>query len=111
MQKRGGDIRLPEATHGYLIDYLFEAGPTGQSGFGAVALTHEELIAWEETKFRGVRMLQPWELEFLHKLSAMYASTAHEAEAPDYPPPGGIPLGDPMTTAKRLRDSVRRMAK
>lgn len=61
----------------YLIDYLFEVGPTVQGAMGPGRLTNEELLAWKINT--GIRLL-PWESRFLIKLSDAYLQELQKAE-------------------------------
>lgn len=71
---------MPECDALYLIEYLFELGPTQ----GDAPLSHAELAAWQSNI--GIT-LQPWEVRFLKKLSLEYLGEYRKAAEPDYPAP------------------------
>lgn len=71
---------MPSVDAQYLIDYLFEIGPTQ----GDSPISHAELQAWQGNI--GIA-LQPWELRTLKKLSVEYLGMHREASEPDCPPP------------------------
>lgn len=99
---------MPDARFRYLVDYLFEVGPTGHGGFGPVPLSHAELLAWQ-TNMR--RMLQPWEITFMRRLSFAYAAESQRAEDADCPAPWSAPVNDDelRAVAKSLRESISGM--
>lgn len=68
----------------YLIEYLFDAGPTSPSGTGSVALTWADLEAWQRGS--GVS-LSPWTARLLRKMSSEYLLQSVKAVAWDAPPP------------------------
>lgn len=64
----------------YLVGYLLDVGPTVSGAMGAGPVTSKELMAWcEET---GIR-LQPWEAQFIRRLSGEYLTELHRAEKRD----------------------------
>jgi hypothetical protein len=71
---------MPDCDAQYLIEYLFEIGPTE----GDAPLSHAELQAWQQNT--GIT-LQPWELRLLKKLSLEYLGMYREASEPDCPVP------------------------
>ena len=71
---------MPECDARYLIDYLYEIGPTQ----GEAPLSHAELQAWQQNI--GIT-LQQWELRLLKRLSLEYLGSWREATDPDCPPP------------------------
>lgn len=77
---------MPDVDAEYLIDYLFEIGPTMAGGMGEAPLSHGELAAWQANV--GID-LQPWEVRFLRNLSIEYLSQAQKSDKPDCPPPYG----------------------
>lgn len=71
----------------YLVQYLFEAGPVGNNGFGPEPLTWQEIEAW--SKLTQVD-LDAWEALTLRKLSSDYSaqliqSSDPKCRAPDQP--------------------------
>jgi hypothetical protein len=71
---------MPDCDARYLIDYLFEIGPTQ----GDAPLSHTELRAWQHNI--GIS-LQAWELRFLKRLSVEYLGQYRDAAEPDCPSP------------------------
>lgn len=93
------------------MEYLFEVGPAQGGGFGPSPISHLELAAWQ---WNMRRMLQPWELSMLRRLSMEWIAEAHRAEDRDAQAPWA---GEELTAqehsrvADNLRDAIRRMAK
>jgi hypothetical protein len=80
--QKSGNLKpeMPECKARYLVDYLFEIGPTQ----GDAPLSHTELQAWQQNI--GIT-LQPWEARFIKSLSIEYLGQYREAAAPDCPVP------------------------
>lgn len=82
----GGVPDLPPipAAFTFLLEYLFDAGPTSPSGTGSVALTWADLDAWQ----RGSGVSLPaWISRLLRRLSSEYLAQSVKAVAHDAPPP------------------------
>lgn len=76
-------VMPPTPSLGYLLEYLFEFGPTsGEQPIGGL-----ELEAWE--RLLGIEW-HPWESRLMHKLSKAYISEMHAATKRDAPPPWAI---------------------
>lgn len=85
IQAEGGTPDLPPLpAAGYLVDYLFDAGPMTHTGMGPAPLSHLDLRAWQDNC--GVP-LQPWEVRALRRLSVDYTAAAQAAADPDAPAP------------------------
>ncbi len=111
MRDKGREPRLPEAPLPYLLEYLFEVGPTQGGGFGPVPISHSELLAWQENMRRR---LQPWELTLMRRLSMEWIAAAQAAEDPTCPPPwDGEVVSDEekRAVANSLRNQLRGMAR
>jgi hypothetical protein len=67
----------------YLINILFEVGPTDTSGFGG-RLTDTALLHWQRNN--NIR-LQPWECKHLIRLSSVWIEQIKESEEPNCPAP------------------------
>lgn len=81
----GWRIEMPEVVCGeYLVEYLFQFGPTLAAGMGLGPVTFQEMRAWQD--MAGIK-LQPWEAALLRRLSGEYADEAHKAVKRDRPPP------------------------
>lgn len=85
---------------GYLVDYLFEFGPTVAAGMGNGPITGAELLAWQE--LLSIEF-QPWEARLLRRLSNEYLDESHKATARDRPPP----FATPMLKQARAKDMQR----
>lgn len=85
LEDRGGAIEMPALTCGdYLVNFLYEVGPTMAAGMGAGPLTYSEIEAWQRAN--GVELL-PWESALMRRLSCEYASESHAAIQRDRPAP------------------------
>lgn len=91
MEEKGHHARqleMPEMMgFRYLVQYLFEAGPVGNNGFGPEPLTWQEIEAW--SRLTQVD-LDAWEALTLRKLSDLYSaqlvrSADPKCRAPDQP--------------------------
>lgn len=75
----------PIGAAGYLIEILFEIGPTKPAGMGGqIGIDEADLIAWQQNQ--RVR-LSPWECKTIRSLSRDYAAMLFEASKPDCPQP------------------------
>lgn len=81
---------------GYMIGYLFDAGPAMYGGMGASPLSHSEIAAWQENT---ATPLNAWECRTLKRLSHAYLVMQQQAEAPDCPEPF-MPEPEPATQAE-----------
>jgi hypothetical protein len=70
----------------YLLDYLFEMGPTMAAGMGSGPLTFMEMEAWQRTV--GID-LSPLEVRLLRRLSNEYLGESYAATKRDRPAPYG----------------------
>lgn len=87
-----------------------EVGPTGSGAMGPVPLTHSELLAWQVNMRR---MLQPWEIDVLRRLSMQWCAESDEAQddrAPAPWTPERIPVEELNRVASGLRATLRGMA-
>ena len=79
---------MPEMTgFPYLVQYLFEAGPVGNNGFGPEPLSWQEIEAWSRLTQTS---LDAWEALTIRKLSNDYSaqltkSADPKCKAPDQP--------------------------
>lgn len=70
---------------GYLIEILFEIGPTKPAGMGGqIGIDDLDLVAWQQNQ--QVR-LSPWECHTIRSLSRDYAAMLFEASKADCPAP------------------------
>lgn len=100
---------LPETDAQYLIDFLFEVGPTSLNAIGEGPLSHMDLAAWQENV--GFR-LQVWEARFLRLLSFEYLLQAQEATEPNCAAPWTAEdmVPDRRLIAKSMQRSMRALA-
>ena len=95
---------LPEIEDAeFIVGYLFSAGPTVHGGN---VITHSEIRAWEENS--GVE-LEPWQVDFLRRLSSDYIAEFAAASDADREPPWKH-RPDPSLAASSLKRSIRRLA-
>ena len=74
------------AAGGHVLTWLFEVGPTQQSGMGPTPITFQELESWQRQT--GLE-LQPWEVRMLRHLSLEYLQESQAAVKSDRKPPYG----------------------
>jgi len=93
----------------YLVDYLFEFGPTMAAGMGAGPLMPSEVEAAQ--RLLGVQF-QPWEARLLLRLSREYLEESHRATEQNCPAPWHDPEAldaDRIVTAKRLEQAMMQL--
>lgn len=79
----------------YILDFLFEVGPTMAVGMGSAPLTFAEIEAWQ--RMVGIE-LSPFEAKLLRSLSVAYLDESYAATKRDCPPPyavcgvGSVPI-------------------
>lgn len=76
----------------FLIDWLWEAGPTSPGGMGAAAVTWGELREWADST--GIDPL-PWQLRIMRRLSQDFVNESHAATKAD--------AKEPWDTQERIR--------
>ena len=91
---------MPQVQAHYLIDYLFEVGPTE----GQEPVSFTELMKWQEAI--GIE-LEPWQFRMLRRLSLDYLSESHKAMKHDCPPPWA-PENKPAVS--ETQSALRRLA-
>lgn len=94
----------------YLVDFLFEVGPTASSGMGEGPIDFGDLDAWQrQIGF----VLQPWEARFLRRLSIEYLVQSQKSEKPDCPAPWKPEefVQDLSFVAKSLKDQMLELTK
>lgn len=84
MKVAGVSPALPPNPAPYLVDWLFEAGPSSAAGLSAGPIGWQELEAWARTTGRD---LLPWEARILRKMSREFTSEAQAAKKRDAPAP------------------------
>lgn len=102
---------MPETALRYIVDYLFDAGPSMPSGLGEAPLTHGEIRAWQDNT--GIR-LSPSEARAVRRASIEYVAFRSRASNPSMPAPwDGHTVSDDekRAVAKSLRDTLRGMAR
>jgi len=87
----------PVHAGGYLLEILFEVGPTKAAGMaGQVGIDETDLLAWQVNQQIALR---PWETRAIRILSREYASMLADASDPRCPSPWTPPV--PITAEKR----------
>ncbi len=82
---QGGEPALPDVGEvSYLLGYWQDLGLVASGAMGAVRLSAQELMAWQEG---SAITLDPWEFRVLREMSAHYISSLHESAAPEFPAP------------------------
>jgi len=101
----GGEPDLPELDPelSFIVNYLFDAGPTSAAGQHGAALTWADLQAWQAGA--GIN-LPPWQLRLLRRLSVEYLSESMTADAWDAPPSWERDV-DREKIAKHVRRIIR----
>lgn len=75
----------PLGAEAYLIEILFEIGPTKPAGMGGqIGIDETDLVAWQQNQRAN---LKPWECRTIRLLSREYAGMLFEASKPDCPQP------------------------
>lgn len=84
MKASGIVPQLPPAPLPYMIEWLFEIGPTIPGGMSPAPIGWRDMEAWQSIV--GVELL-PWEGKLLRQLSAEFVNMSFLAKEPDCPPP------------------------
>lgn len=90
----------------YLVDYLFEFGPTMAAGMGSAPLSASEIEAAQ--RLLGIQ-LHPWEARLLLRLSREYLEESHRATEQNCSPPWHDPIAeqaDQRATANRMEQAM-----
>lgn len=98
---QGGVPELPDNPAPYLVDWLFEIGPS--SGDGAIGFP--DLTAWQD--ITGVE-LTPWEARTLRRLSVEYLHQQYQSRDPGCPAPFSAKL---QAGRERVSKQFEAMAK
>lgn len=97
-RKDGVEPSLPDpGPAGYLVEYLWEVGPTEPAGMGEAPVSHAQLAAWQANM--GVE-LHAWEVQVLRRLSRDYVVQSHQAQDPACKPPFGELYRSPRVDEK-----------
>lgn len=106
IKKDGGEPMYPPLDEElrYLIRLLWTAGPVLSVGMGAYALTEQELEAFQRN--RGLT-LQPFEVDFVKRLSQEYATESEHAKKPGRKPPySELSRIDRAAVARKLDEAM-----
>jgi hypothetical protein len=90
----------------YLVEYLFEIGPTLPTGMGSAPLTPPVIESAQ--RLLGIEF-QPWEARLLLRLSREYLAESLKATKDGCPPPwvdSENAEADRIATAKRLEQAM-----
>lgn len=78
-------LQLPEIeTGGYLLEALFEVGPTSKSEMSEGPVSWTELLSYSDC---AGTVSEPWEFKLLHKMSSAYLAAKIEGTDPLCIPP------------------------
>ena len=92
---QGGEPALPDVGEvSYLLGYWQDLGLVASGAMGAVRLSAQELMAWQEG---SAITLDPWEFRVLREMSAHYISSLHESAAPEFPAPLSTSRSAPLS--------------
>lgn len=94
----------------YLVEYLFEIGPTLPTGMGSAPLTPPVIESAQ--RLFGIEF-RPWEARLLLRLSREYLAESLKATEENCPQPWRDPENeeiDRIATAKRLEQSMLSLA-
>lgn len=100
---------VPEVPCQYLVEILFDVGPTMAGGMGPVPISELELLAWQINRRR---FLQPWEAQFVRRLSAEFSTMHADAEDQGCPAPWSpdrIAPAEAAAVTQDMRASLRAM--
>lgn len=110
-RKQGFDsLEMPSCDAQYVINYLFEIGPTAHSGMGESPISQSDIWHWQANT--GIE-LSAWEARILRSLSLHYMSESYKAKTPNYPAPwqdADYVKSTPSRKAETLRNSLRALA-
>lgn len=94
------DAMPPLGAGAYLVEILFEVGPSKPIGMGGnCAIDEVDLAAWMANQQVN---LNPWEAKTVRQLSREYAAMLNEAVEPNTPPP----WVDPNLMTPERRDKI-----
>ncbi|MBP7647149.1 MAG: hypothetical protein KA751_10400 [Comamonas sp.] len=101
---------MPPCQAEYLLGYLFEMGPTAQTGMGEVPITHRDIAAWMGNT--GIR-LSPWQARTLHRLSLDYVTESHKATRSAHPAPwqAADQQLESVLASNNIKDAIRNVSK
>jgi len=100
----GNEIKLPEVTAPYLLQHLFDIGPTYPGAMGAVGLPFSEIESWQRQS--GIELL-PWEIQAIRNASIEYASQLAASHDPECPSPSKVVEQDPVKLSKHIKSILR----
>lgn len=101
---------MPPCDAHYLVDHLFEIGPTAPAGAGEGAISHVDLAAWMGNT--GI-CLNAWEARTLRRLSMDYLGESHKATKRGHPAPWqaeGLVV-DQLVNDIDMKNALRGLAK
>jgi hypothetical protein len=102
---------MPPCAAYYLVNYLFETGPTVVNGMGESPISQGDIASFQSNT--GIE-LSAWEARTLRRLSLVYISASFKAKEPEAPAPwqkasyAALPK---LQKATSQRDAIRALAK
>lgn len=103
MQKGGISPLLPPNPAPYLLEWLFDIGPSVSTGMGEAMIGWRDIEAWQS--INGVEV-QPWEARTLRRLSRDFLNQQYEAKQPGCPAPYSL---DEKQVRDRVADQFKAM--
>jgi len=99
-------LNLPEVQNAeYIIEYLFEVGPSMSNGMGLCPISYTEIKAWmDATKTE----CSPWDVNMIRHLSRVFISQHHESEKENCPAPFNYIVENDIENARKQIDSQLR---
>lgn len=94
----------------YLLQILWEIGPTLPGAMGPVPISQTEILAWQINMRHA---LEPGEVSMLRRLSMEWIAMSQDAEDPDCPAPWTTEAevrAQHARATQNLRAAMRRMA-
>jgi hypothetical protein len=91
LKAEGMEPAIPPVSAEYLVEHLFDVGPTMPGGMGATPITFGEIAAWQSCVAVSLRS---WEVRALRRLSVSYLAQLHDSEKEDCPAPFTDPLNE-----------------
>lgn len=98
------DLEFPPIDEAYIVDWLFELGPTGHGFSGPVGISWQELAHWQDLTAYEV---DPYEAEALVRMSRAYAAELNSAQDPKARPPY-VPEGEEEEAEYKYKAQIAR---
>lgn len=103
MKQRGTEAIWPPLPVEYIVDWLFEIGPSIAGSMGEAPIGWPDIAAWQE--LTGIEP-DAWEARTLRRLSKAYVAQRHRSEDPKCPEPR---LDESEALKARRKDVAERL--